>query len=560
MAIKHKKRDGRVYLEEYRNVRQGKKVISTYVRSLGPADAKNPKGYGSVLDRLEHGPTVHAGAVRLLWRLAQNLRFQDTITRICSKDSMNPDPLPGILLTVWAINRVLDPKSATKLQRWVNITDLPAVTGVPIDAFNKDAFLNSLDAVCDDDDDAGELIDRSGELNKALSEHWRNEHPLPPDVKNILAYDLTNVLFFGVTCPLAKKSWNEQHENRPQVNVAVVVHKYDYAPQTHFVYKGNRNGARTVRNLLAHMQESKVKPGILIVDRGIMGKPIIDETKAMGWDLLGGIANGSNIEKDILSKTDVPELPSTYVKESKAGPIYAVSVKGNIFKETRSLVVYTNAERAMRERESRNRDLRIIGKALSHLSVKGDAWAEAKLHESINKVVGPWRPYIDVRVKRGGVKPRIEWAFRERRLQMASETDGKYLLLCTDETMDASDAVETYFSKDFAEKLFRTLKTDVAIEPARHRLAPRVRAYIFVCMLAYRLFMALRWLLIEKGVTEKTSEFMDRLLDELWEVERMEIVLGGQKRTWFLNVTEFVEEGLGKVGMRPILKESPKTV
>lgn len=75
MAIKLKKRDGRVYLEEYHNVRCEKKVISTYVRSLGRADAENPKGYGSVLDRLEHGPTVHSGAVRLLWKLAQDLHF-----------------------------------------------------------------------------------------------------------------------------------------------------------------------------------------------------------------------------------------------------------------------------------------------------------------------------------------------------------------------------------------------------------------------------------------------------------------------------------------------------
>src|SRR4030067_41028 len=120
MTMKRKKKHGRIYLEEYRNVRLGKEVKSTYVRSLGPADGQKTEGYGSVLDRLKPGPAVHSGAVRLLWRLAQNLRFQDTIVRICNKDSMNPDPLPGILLTVWAINRVLEPKSASKIQRWVN--------------------------------------------------------------------------------------------------------------------------------------------------------------------------------------------------------------------------------------------------------------------------------------------------------------------------------------------------------------------------------------------------------------------------------------------------------
>jgi hypothetical protein len=555
MTIKHKKKNGRVYLEEYRNVRRGTKVISTFVRSLGPAEGQKTEGYGSVLDRIKPSSSVHSGAVRLLWKLAQDLKFQETITRICNKDSMDPDPLPGILLTVWAINRVLEPKSASKLQQWVNITDLPTVTETPIDVFTKDAFLNSLDAISDDDNETGALIDQTSELNAALSKHWRSGHPLPPSMKDILAYDLTNILFFGVTCPLAKKSFNEKHENRPQVNVAVVVHKYDYTPLTHFVYKGNRNGSRTVRNLLAHMQESKIKPGMLVVDRGIMGRAIIDETTAMGWDLLGGIAKGTKPVMDILSETEVPELPTTFVKESKSGPIYATAVKGKVFQETRSLVVYTNAEKAMREREARNKDLSAIGRELSHLSEKGESWDEAELHKEIKKIVGAWRPYIKVQVKRGEAKPRIEWTYLERRLKMTGLVDGKYLLLCTDEKMGACEVVDTYFSKDFAEKLFRTLKTDVGIEPARHRLAPRVRAYIFVCMLAYRLIMALRWLLIEKGVTENTSEFMDRFLEELWEVERIEIKLGGQKKIWYLNVTEFVEEGLRKTGMRKLLTE-----
>jgi len=68
--------------------------------------------------------------------------------------------------------------------------------------------------------------------------------------------------------------------------------------------------------------------------------------------------------------------------------------------------------------------------------------------------------------------------------------------------------------------------------------------------------MALRWLLLEKGITEKTSEFMDRLLEELWEVERIEVRLGGQKKDWYLNVTEFVEDGLKKIGMKSLLAEA----
>jgi hypothetical protein len=556
MTIKRKNRDGRIYLEEYRSIRHGKKVESKFVRCLGPEKPGGEKGFGPVLDRIERGPALHTGAVRLLWKLAQDLEIQGTINRICNQNSMRPDPLSSALLTVWAINRVIDPRSASQLQRWIGTTDLPELTGLPFDAFTKDAFLYSLDAICGDDSSTGGQFDRSSELNKALSDHWRKEHPLPPDMKDILAYDLTNVLFFGVTCPIAKRGRNEKHERRPQVNVAVVVHQYDHTPLTHFVYKGNRNGCRTVRNLLAHMQEAKVKPGLLVVDRGIMGKAIVDETTGMGWDLLGGISKGNTAADAILLSAEIPETPDTYVKESKTGPVYAQKVTGRIFSQDRNLAVYTNAERAMREREERNRELHRIGTGLTHLSTVGAKWDEATLHQEIKSIAGEWKPFVQVRVKRGEKGQRIDWKYLDRHLKTAARMDGKYLLLCTDKALTAREIVETYFNKDFAEKVFRTLKTDVDVEPVRHRLGQRVKAYLFVCMLAYRLIMALRWLLLESGVTEKTSEFMDRFLEELWEVERVEVKLGGQRKIWYLNVTEFIEKGLKKIDMRSLLAET----
>jgi hypothetical protein len=308
------------------------------------------------------------------------------------------------------------------------------------------------------------------------------------------------------------------------------------------------------------MQEADIQPGLIIVDRGIMGKVIVDETTGMGWDMLGGISKGNKEAIPILSGTEISETPDTYVKESKAGPVYAQKVTGKLFGQERNLAVYTNADRAMRERDERNRELQRIGARLTYLSSEGAKWDESKMHKAIKSAVGDWKSFIKVWIKRGGVMPRIEWKYLDRRLNSAARMDGKYLLLCTDKTMDAREMVETYFSKDFVEKVFRTLKTDVDIEPVRHRLGPRVRAYIFVCMLAYRLVMALRWLLLENGVTEKTSEFMDRFLEELWEVERIEVRLGGQKKNWNLNVTEFVEDGLKKIGMKSLLAEAERSM
>jgi len=80
----------------------------------------------------------------------------------------------------------------------------------------------------------------------------------------------------------------------------------------------------------------------------------------------------------------------------------------------------------------------------------------------------------------------------------------------------------------------------VKVEPVRHR---RVRTYLFVCGLAYRLEVALRWKLLEGGFKpEDLGEYQERLLEELGRGERPELQLGAQSRTWHPNVTERVRE------------------
>jgi hypothetical protein len=52
--------------------------------------------------------------------------------------------------------------------------------------------------------------------------------------------------------------------------------------------------------------------------------------------------------------------------------------------------------------------------------------------------------------------------------------------------MDAPGCVRSYKALAHVERAFRSLKTiDLKVRPIHHRLADRVRAHIFLCMLAY---------------------------------------------------------------------------
>jgi hypothetical protein len=78
-------------------------------------------------------------------------------------------------------------------------------------------------------------------------------------------------------------------------------------------------------------------------------------------------------------------------------------------------------------------------------------------------------------------------------------------------------------------------------------------------MLALRLQSALHQHLIEGGVKEdEVAEYQERLLEDLGRVERVEVRLGNEAKTWYLNVTDRIGDGLRRLHMRELLKEEVK--
>jgi transposase len=562
MTIKRHKRGNRVYLAEYKSIRQGKKVISKFIRYIGPEDklSTTDKPRKRVLDRLNLSSSYRAGDVRLLWAIAQDLDFIPIIDRICCGNSHIEGVSPGKLLTIWAINRAIDPESATQLERWVPTTDLPYLAGIPANECTKAAFLSVLDFICLDDRASGRVADLSAELDDALYQKWRQDHPLPPGDKETLAYDLTTVLFFGVSCPLAELGYNPDRIRRHQVNLAVLVSKHDKHPIAHFVYNGSRHSVSTVKNLLARLNSMTIEQGTLIWDRGNVSKSYVKTVEDMEWKLICGIPKTSKEAKEIISMTDVPIGPDTLVRSSRAGHIYAIKTESKLYGRERSVVVYTNRERGIKETDSRNEALAIVGRELDELSEKGTDWSEKRLHSKIKTILNSWSNYIDARVSRKKEGPRIVWSYKKQELKLAERTDGKWLILSTDETRDANEAVNEYLEKDFIEKVFRVLKTQEEVEPVRHRLEHRVRAYLFVCMLAYRLLSVLQWTLKEASGHEASWESADTLLQSLGRVERVEVTFGNETKTWYLNVTKAITDTLKEIGRSELLKGETRLV
>ncbi|MCA1679731.1 MAG: transposase [Actinobacteria bacterium] len=76
-----------------------------------------------------------------------------------------------------------------------------------------------------------------------------------------------------------------------------------------------------------------------------------------------------------------------------------------------------------------------------------------------------------------------------KREQIAAEAalDGIYVLrtTCAGDQLQAPAVVRAYKQLKTAERAFRTMKSALEIRPIHHHLEERVRAHVFLCMLAY---------------------------------------------------------------------------
>lgn len=556
MVVKHRTKNGRVYLEEYKSIRVNGKVKSVYVRSIGPEKPVNKnKTKRKTLDKLEPSPSHRAGDVTLLWKLAQDLDIAKTIDDICCENTNIEGLSPGKLITAWAINRVLDPESATKLERWVPKTDLPRLMGINPADFTKNAFLTALDFICYSDKWIDGIQDNSPKIENSLYRKWRELYPLDQGEKEILAYDITTILFFGVSCPLAELGYNPNGIKRVQANIALIVSRKDKYPLLHIIHNGSRNGTATIKNLISNLQESNIEEGTLIWDRGNVSRENVISAENANWKIICGVPKTSKAVKDILKNTDLKCSWNSLIRSSKAGHIYATGISDKLYGKERKLTIYTNREKGIKDANSRNEALSSIESGLIELKEEGSNWSEKKLHAEIKKIIGEYGRFVTATVSRKGNGPRIKWKFNNREINETEMMDGKYMLLSTDASLSPKEIVNIYLEKDFIEKVFRTLKTTEQIEPVRHRLEERVRAYIFVCVLAYRLLAYLQYRLGMISKKEDTWEGADSLLSELERVERVQVKLGHQVKTWYLNLQKKTSKTLDEMGIEDLFIE-----
>lgn len=297
---------------------------------------------------------------------------------------------------------------------------------------------------------------------------------------SLVLYDLSSSYFEGSHCPLAKLGYSRDGKRGTlQVNYGLLTDGRG-CPVAISVHKGNASDSTTFMPQVTRLREEfGIKRMVMVGDRGMISQKAIDEMSkdtdvawitALRSSSIRTLVEQHHLQQGLFDERNLLEISSPDFPGER-------------------LVACRNPELAKLRVHTRNELLLATEQNLEKIKVRVDAArlvGKDKIGVAVGKVVNQYKvaKHFELAI--------TDDAFSFARLadNIAAEAalDGLYIIRTSvkAERMDAPTCVRTYKSLAQVERAFRSIKTmDLKVRPIHHHLENRVRAHIFLCMLAY---------------------------------------------------------------------------
>jgi hypothetical protein len=445
------------------SIREGKRIRKRTIANLSALTLEQAEAIrlvlkgeklapaGGGLDCIRSLPHGHVEAVRIAMR---RLGFDKLID---GKASRERD-----LVAAMVAGRIVAPQ-ASKLA----MTHAWADTTLAEDFGVADAHEDELYAAMD------WLIERQDKIEKRLAKRHLKEGGL-------VLFDLTSSSFEGVTCPLAKIGYSR--DGKPgtlQVNYGLLADARG-CPVAVSVFEGNTADPKTLLPQVEKVRDSfGIASLVMVGDRGMISNVQIEAMRAMeGVNWITALKSGAIarlvdegcLQPDLFDERNL----ISFTSEDYPGERLAACRNPEL---ARLRAAKRQALIAATERELQ----RVTGSVAS-----GRISGRDKIGLRVGKVVGKYKmaKHFDLDIQDAA----FSFSVNEKRLAAEAALDGLYVIRTSaaEAEMSAEAAVLNYKRLAEVERAFRTLKgVDLHVRPIRHRLEERVKAHIFLSLLAY---------------------------------------------------------------------------
>jgi transposase len=365
------------------------------------------------------------------------------------------------LVVAMIIARILAPNSKLATTRWWQDTTLPTLLGV------EDADEDELYAALD------WLLQRQGRIEQKLAGHHLDNDALA-------LYDLSSSYFEGVTCPLAAFGHNrDRKKGKLQVNYGLLTNARGI-PVAVSVFAGNTGDPRTLLAQVSAMRERfAIERFVLVGDRGMITQKQVDVLQtqvgiewitALRPAAIRRLLDDQAVQMDLFDERNLFELSHPDFPGER-------------------LVACRNPALAQRRAEKRRSLLEATVKELDQVCSmvqRGRLKGQDKIGLRVGKVINKYKmaKHFTLQIQ----AQHFGYSLDQDKIAAEAAMDGLYVIRTSldQQRISAAQAVRSYKQLSRVERAFRSMKTvHLQVRPIRHRLEGRVRAHIFLCVLAY---------------------------------------------------------------------------
>lgn len=319
------------------------------------------------------------------------------------------------------------------------------------------------------------LLPRQQKIERALSDRHLKGAMLT-------LYDVSSTYFEGRRCPLAKLGHSRDHrKDRPQIVFGLICDEQG-RPIAVEVFDGNTGDPSTVSTQIKKLRERfGLERVVMVGDRGMLTSARIEQDlgpqelewiSALRAPQIRKLAQEGTLQLSLFDKRDLAEISSTEFPNER-------------------LVACRNPLLLQERRRKRNEMLAATEQKLE--LIRAAVSREKRPLRGKDKI--GMRVGLALARSKMGKHFKVEitdtsFHFERKHASIDEEAalDGIYVIRTSlpKRELDAESVVRAYKELANVERAFRSIKTiDLKIRPVFHYTTDRVRAHVFLCMLAY---------------------------------------------------------------------------
>ncbi len=385
---------------------------------------------------------------------------------------------PRDLVVAMIVARIVEPSSKLATARGLHSDTLSSSLGdlLHLDSADESELYAAMDW----------LLARQSKIEQELAERQLSSGGL-------VLYDLTSTYFEGRHCPLAKLGHSRDDKSgKPQIVFGLLTNAQG-CPVAVEVFEGNTGDPKTVASQIDKLRTRfGLQNVVLVGDRGMLTSARIREDlpashgiqwiSALRANQIQKLAKDGCLQMSLFDRTDLVEIAHPSFPGERLIACYNPLLAEERARKRPDLLAATEKQLAKIAAATQRARRPLRGK--QNIGVRA------------GKILNRYKmgKHFQLRIEEDS----FHYERKTANIEREQNLDGIYVIRTSvkQEALTSQQVVASYKSLSGVERAFRSLKTvDLHVRPIHHRLPNRVRAHIFLCMLAYYVEWHMRQLL-----------------------------------------------------------------